>query len=128
MLEGFITFFIFILTLGFSVINGIFKFIAVFTKDNNFQTRREKFRKQIFKSPVDGFSYGARYLVRIFKEFFYNFVTWPCEYNKKIPCLGLIFGFLLALINIIPWILKMIISLYDFFYVIGLGFISWGYY
>ena len=40
MLEGFITFFIFILTLGFSVINGIFKFLAVFTKDNNFQTRR----------------------------------------------------------------------------------------
>jgi hypothetical protein len=128
MLEGFITFFIFILSLGFSVVNSIFRFLAVFTKDNNFQTRREKFRKQIFKSPMDGFSYGARYLARIFKEFFINFVNWPCDYNSKLPCLGLLFGFLLAILNIVPWILKMIITLYDFFYVIGLGLISWGYY
>lgn len=67
MLEGFITFILFILSLGFSVVNGIFKFLAMLTKDNNFQTKRETFRKQIFKSPMSGFSHGAKALVRIFK-------------------------------------------------------------
>lgn len=67
MLEGFITFFVFLFSLGFSFINGFFKFFAFLTFDDNFQTKREMFRKQIFKSPMDGFSNGARYFGRIIK-------------------------------------------------------------
>lgn len=39
-LEGFITLIVFIFSMGFSLLNSIFKFLAVLTKDNNFQTRR----------------------------------------------------------------------------------------
>lgn len=86
------------------------------------------FRNQIFKSPVDGFSHGAKYAGRIFKEYFMNFVSWPCQYHSKYPCVGLLLGFILAILNTIPWLFKLIVTIYDFFYVIGLGFISWGYY
>ena len=85
-------------------------------------------RKQIFKSPVDAFSYGLKWLGKVFGEFFVNFTVWPCEYNEDLPCLGLIFGFLLAILNVIPWAIKLIVTLYDFFYLIALGFMSWGYY
>lgn len=66
-LDGFIGLISFIFTMGFQLINYFFKFLAALTKDNNFQTRREQFRKQIFKSPIDGFSYGARYWTRVCK-------------------------------------------------------------
>jgi len=86
------------------------------------------FRRQIFKSPLAGFTNGGRYLYRIVREYFVNFATWPCEYHATFPCLGLIFGLILAILNIIPWIIKINVAIYDFIYVIGLGFISWGYY
>jgi len=45
-----------------------------------------------------------------------------------VPVLGLLFGILLCILNIIPWFVKVQVSLFDFIYVIGLGFINWGYY
>ncbi len=44
------------------------------------------------------------------------------------PFLGLFLGLLLSILNIVPWALKLIITLYDFIYVIGLGFINWANY
>ena len=128
MLEGVVSLLIFLLTLGFQVINGAFSFIAFFTFDKTFQSKREILRKQIFKTPLDAFSTGLKWLGKVFFEFFINFGHWPCEYNQKMPCLGLILGFLLAILNVIPWAIKLIITLYDFFFLIALGFMSWGYY
>ncbi len=38
------------------------------------------------------------------------------------------FGVLLGILNIVPWLIKLLVTLYDLFYVIGIGFISWGHY
>jgi len=42
--------------------------------------------------------------------------------------LGCLFGFILAILNIVPWVIKIMVGIYDFFYVIGIGFLSWGHY
>lgn len=55
-------------------------------------------------------------------------MTLPCDYNKKTPCLGVIWGLILSLLNTLPWLIKIIVTIYDFFYVVGLGLLSWGYY
>jgi hypothetical protein len=42
--------------------------------------------------------------------------------------LGCLWGFILAILNIFPWLLKLVITVYDMMYVIGIGFLSWGHY
>jgi hypothetical protein len=45
-----------------------------------------------------------------------------------VPYLGFLIGFLIAIINIVPWIIKVAVTAFDFFYVIVEGFINWGHY
>lgn len=66
-LEGFITFLLYILTKCFLFLSIIVKTIAFLSFDRTFQSKREMFRRQIFKSPIDGFNYGGRQVIRIFK-------------------------------------------------------------
>ena len=40
------------------------------TFDREFRTKRETFRKQIFKSPLDGAILGAKHFWKVFKSFF----------------------------------------------------------
>jgi hypothetical protein len=77
---------------------------------------------------LDGVIFGGKYLWKIFKSFFEDFVRLPKKYFKNYSVLGLLFGFILAIINIVPWMIKLIVGVYDFFYVIGIGFLSWGHY
>lgn len=127
-LNGFVSLLIYLLTKCFQLISLIFKIFAYLSLDQTFRSRREMFRKQIFKSPIDGFNYGGRNLIKIFKEFFLKFVEWPCKYNSELPCIGLFFGIVLCLLNVLPWVVKVVVTFFDFIYVIGLGFINWGYY
>ena len=86
------------------------------------------FKIQIFKSPIDGLNYGGRYFLTIFMELFTNFSKYPLEYHRMVPYLGFLIGFLIAIINIVPWIIKVAVTAFDFFYVIVEGFINWGHY
>lgn len=110
------------------MINLVFKIFAIFTFDTDYKAKREIFRKQIFKSPLDGMLFGGKYFWKIFKSVKEDFVRLPKIYNEKYSIIGCFFGVILAILNIIPWLIKLFITIYDMIYVIGIGFISWGHY
>jgi hypothetical protein len=107
------------------IINLAFKVLAAATFDTEYKTKRDMFRKQIFKSPSDGFVYGLRYSGRVFTSFF-NIIKTPRNINRL--SFWILLSFVIAGMKVIPWVLKIIITIYDLFYVIGLGILNWGYY
>lgn len=108
--------------------NLVFKIFAICTFDTDYKAKREIFRKQIFKSPLDGTVFGGKYFWRIIKSFKDDFIWFPKHYYEKYSVVGCLFGFILAILNIVPWMVKIFITFYDMFYVIGIGFLSWGHY
>ena len=103
----------------------IFKILSFATFDTEYRTKREMFRKQIFKSPLDGLIYGGRYSYRVFTSFL-NLVKQP-DKNTHITSSVLIW-FVIASMRVFGWVLKIVITFYDLLYVIAIGFINWGYY
>ena len=124
-LEGFISLILFLLSFIIKLINLIFKILAFFTFDAEFKTKREMFRKQIFKSPMDGLIYGLRHTWRVFTSFL-NLIKKPVK-KIKISIFHLLM-FISTAQNVFAWVLKVCITLYDLLYVVGLGFFNWGYY
>ena len=125
--EGLISLFVFLLTFIIKFISMIFKIIAFITFDQEFKTKRESFRKQIFKSPVDAAILGGKNWWNTFKSFFVSFSNIGQDY-KHYFCFGYIIGFLLCLLKVIFWVPKVLVSTYDLIYVIGMGVLNWGYY
>lgn len=69
---------------------------------------------------------GAKNFLNVFKSFFIDF-TKIGKYEGFF-IFGYIFGFIICVLKIIPWTFKLVVSLYDWIYVIGLGIGNWGYY
>ena len=124
-LEGLISLIVFLLSFFIKIINLIFKFLAAITFDTEFKTKREMFRKQIFKSPMDGLVYGLRYTWRVFTSFL-NMLRKP-DKNSKITFETLCMSILTAM-RVTAWVFKLVVTFYDLLYVIGLGLVNWGYY
>jgi hypothetical protein len=66
--------------------------------------------------------------VAISSKYLCKFSKYPLEYHKIVPFLGFLFGIIIAIINIVPWFIKVGLTAFDFFYVIVEGFINWGHY
>ena len=118
---------VFLLGFLIKLINVVFKVIALASFDQEFKTKRESFRKQIFKSPIDAAILGAKYWWAIFKSLFINFTHITRDYSGYLIC-GYIFGLIVCILKGIPWIVKVVVSTYDFVYVVGMGLVNWGYY
>ena len=125
--EGLISLIVFLITFLIKLISLVFKIISMLSFDQEFKTKRESFRKQIFKSPVDAAILGAKNWWNTFKSFFVAF-SHICQDYQGYLIFGYIFGFFACLFKIIFWIPKVICSTYDFIYVIGMGIVNWGYY
>lgn len=125
--EGLLSFIAFLIGFLFKIINLTFKILAVFTFDREYQTKRQSFRKQIFKSPLEGAALGGKNFFSAFKSVFTNFANIPKDYAGYF-IFGYIFGLLVCILKIIPWGIKLVVSFYDWIYVIGLGLVNWGYY
>jgi hypothetical protein len=70
---------------------------------------------------------GSKNLLKVFNSFFTNFTNIKKNYSDY-SIFGYIFGFFISILKVGPWSVKLVVSLYDWVYVIGLGLINWGYY
>lgn len=107
------------------LLNLIFKILAVLTFDTEFKTKREMFRKQIFKSPMDGLILGLRHAWRVLTSFM-NMIKKP-DKDTKISVMILLWHVSTAM-RVLSWVFKLVVTFYDLLYGIVLGFTNWGYY
>jgi len=128
LIEGLFSLVLFIIGFFVKIVNLLFKIVVISTFDTDYKAKREIFRKQIFKSPVDGAIFGGKYLWKIFRSLKDDFIRIPTKYYQQFSIIGGLIGFFIAILNFIPWALKTFITTYDLLYVIGIGFISWGHY
>lgn len=70
---------------------------------------------------------GAKYFLQVFKSFFTAFAQIKNYYSGYF-IFGYIYGFFICIIKVIPWGFKLVVSLYDWLYVLGCGLGNWGYY
>ena len=76
---------------------------------------------------MEGAILGAKNFWTVFKSFFLSFRDIKKDYHGY-SIFGYFLGFIICILKIIPWAIKLVVSIYDWFYVIGLGLLNWGYY